>query len=130
MPKDTLCKTWVLVKKDVDGAAETLPENDAYPVTVTFLSDNKFHGKHDANVYEGTYNIQSGNILLTATSITDVTDIKWYLDYLHKLGSIRNVVINSYEMQLSDANNSNVFYFEDIDKFEKEYFKLEQWYKN
>jgi hypothetical protein len=128
--KETLCKTWVLVKKDIGGAAEMLPENDAYPVTLTFLADNKFHGRHDANVYEGTYNIQSGNILLTTTFITDVADIKWYSDYLNNLGSICNVIIGSHEIQLSDENNANIFHFVDIDKFENEYFKLEEWYKN
>ncbi|MCL2597750.1 MAG: hypothetical protein FWD66_08895 [Paludibacter sp.] len=122
-----LYKTWILVKKEINMINTVLPEDDAYPITLTFLPDNKFHGRHDANTYEGTYIIQSDNISLSVTSITDVNDIEWYWDYINQLSNVRKFVLKDVDnLQLLNENNSNTFYFMSKNKFEEEYFELEE----
>jgi hypothetical protein len=128
LPQDMLNKTWVLVKKEINKTPEVFPENDTYPVTLTFFPDNKFHGRHDANVYEGAYSIQSDKISLTITNVTDVSDIEWYLDYIDKLLYVSEITLTDTDMQMSNIDNSLIFNFVSKAKFEQDYFGLEEWY--
>jgi hypothetical protein len=121
-------KTWVLVEKEMNAVTEMLPDDDLYPITLTFQSDTTFHGRHDANIYRGEYNMLSNNILLRITGVTDVGDIKWYRDYLNELESISKMALTDSTMRFSNNNNSLIFNFVSKEKFEKDYFELEEWY--
>ena len=123
----TLLKTWILIAKETDGVKEALPEDDMYPITLTFTTDNRFYGRHDANVYEGTYSMQADDILLNITMITDVADINWYWSYIDKLSSMGKVVLTNTTMQLSN-NQTLIFNFITKEKFEEDYFELPEWY--
>jgi len=125
-PQELLKTTWVLVEKEIDGVKEMLPD-EPYPVTLTFLSDSTFCGRHDANTYDGTYKMLVPNILLTITRITDVSDIEWYLNYLKQTTTISRIALTDSTMRLSN-NNSLILNFVSKEKFEKDYFKLEEWY--
>jgi hypothetical protein len=127
--KQALCKTWVLTQKDSNGQKETFPNNDTYPITLTFDTTDNFRGRHDANIYEGIYAMKQNAILLSYNAITDVSDINWYLDYLQELPTASTIhFIGSDTMHLSNQDSSFTLYFISKTLFEKSYFEFEEWY--
>jgi heat shock protein HslJ len=105
---------------------EKLPENDRYPITLTFRSDTTFYGRHDANSYDGKYKLEKDNISLTDISGTDCGDIEWYLSYIVKLHSMSKITLTDTTLKFS--NKSLIFNYISKEKFERDYFKLEEWY--
>ena len=132
---DNLCQTWVLIKKEINNTIELLPVNDKYPVTLTFYPTNGFCGRHDANSYEGKYEINQDTISFSNIFVTDVCDIDWYLNYLSELGKTNKVLIssqcentNNMQLQLSNNDNSIILYFINKKWFEETYSEFEEWY--
>jgi hypothetical protein len=120
--------TWVLVEKEIDGVKEILPENEIpYLVTLTYFSDTDFHGRCDANTYEGIYHRQLDNISLRLNSITDCSGTDWYWSYLSELSATNKVVLTDTTMQLS-YNRTLIFNFVSREKFERDYSELPEWY--
>jgi len=129
------CQTWVLIEKEINNTTEVMPPDDIYPVTLTFYPTKEFRGRHDANIYEGTFWISRDAISFSYTGITDVTDIDWYLIYLLELSEISKVFISSHNsdtnnMQLQLSNSDGSIRLNLINKkwFEETYFELEDWY--
>jgi len=124
-----LCKTWVLVEKEINGINTTLPEDDKYPVILTFLHNNSFSGKCDANTYEGNCVIKLDNVLLSIISSTDCFGTEWYWDYLYQLHNIKKFVLTDTDnLQLLNENNTTILYFLSKEKFEEDYFELKYVY--
>jgi hypothetical protein len=121
-----LDKTWILVEKEINGVKESLPEDEPYPVTLTFFSDTAFRGRCDENTYKGIYFIQSDNISLIHMFMTDGSATEWVLNYIDKLSSFNKIALTDTTMQLK--SRSLICYFVSKEKFEKDYFKLEEWY--
>ena len=142
-PKEILEKdlhqTWVLVEKNINGVKETLPENAEYypyPITLIFLPDEKFRGRHDANVYEGNYEIKQNVISFVPSFLTDVGDIPWYLNYVNdELWRMNKISIFSQhsdttnmQLRLSSQTGSIRLHFINKKWFEETCFELAEWY--
>ena len=134
---ENLYQTWVLIEKEINNTKEILPADDVYPVTLTFCKTKDFCGRHDANSYEGKYEINKGNISFSTISVTDCNDIDWYWNYISELGKINKVSIfsqsentNNMQLQLSNQDGSIILYFINQEWFEKTYFELEDGYKH
>jgi heat shock protein HslJ len=119
-------QTWVLIEKVIDGVKEKWPEDDTYPVTLTFRSDTTFHGRHDANSYDGKYTILVNNFSVTEFGSTDCWDIEWYRSYLEQLRHLSNITLTDSTLLLS--NRSLILSYITKEKFERDFFKLEDWY--
>ena len=134
---ENLYQTWVLIEKEINNTKEVLPTDDKYPVILTFCSTKDFCGRHDANFYEGKYEINQGIISFPPISITDCNDIDWYWNYISELGKVNKVFIfsqsentNNIKLQLSNQDSSINLYFINQKWFEKTYFELEDEYKH
>jgi hypothetical protein len=124
-----LYQTWILIEKNINGIKEALPSDDTYPVTLTLDSAKTFHGRHDANIYAGTYKLNKDTISFSYSSITDITDIDWYLSYISELAEIEKIMfVGTNNIKLSNKTDSVILHFTSKELFEKSYFKLEEWY--
>jgi len=119
--------TWILIEKESDEGTEMLPFEKPYPITLIFKSDTTFRGRHDPNTYLGGYNVKEDNILFVPGVSTDGYSPEWYWFYLRQLPSLYRIFLTDSTMHL--ANDLIKYYFLSLEKFERDYFELEEWYK-
>jgi hypothetical protein len=123
---EQLYQTWVLIEKVKYNIKETMPL-DGYPITLTFYATNDFEGRHDANLYKGTYKLFQDSISFSFMDITDVADIDWYLNYLLELNQVNKMLlIDSNNMRLSNSMDSMTLHFVSKRLFEETQFKLKE----
>jgi len=131
-----ICQTWVLIEKEINHSKELMPEDDKYPITLTFYPAKEFRGRHDANVYEGTCQINKGEFAFTFAGVTDVYDIDWFLNYVKfELVKMTKATFflhdkdkNYLQLLLSNKDGSIKLNFINKIWFEETYFELEEWY--
>jgi hypothetical protein len=116
------------IEKEINNVKEKLPEDDRYPITLTFRSDTTFYGRHDANSYNGKYKLEKDNISLTVTMATDCADIEWYYNYIDTLCHISMSKIALTDTTMKFSNKSLILNYISKEKFERDYFELEDWY--
>ena len=139
--KDWIYQTWVLVEKNINDEKEMFPNDDKYPITLTFYPTKEFRGRCDANSYKGTFErVKFGyTISFSISSITDPVSNLWFSDYINELSQINRVSVLVFkeeidlepikmELELYNEQRSVIFSFMDKKSFEETYFKLEKWY--
>lgn len=98
---------------------EYQPENDQYPIVLSFVSSDRICGYHDANSYEGTYRINDNKLHFEDISITDVVDNKWYTNYMNYIKQfVYEFDISSPDtLKLVAENDSHTLVFLSKNKF-------------
>ena len=142
MVDENLYQTWVLVEKEVNGTKEALPEDDVYPITLTFYPEiftffqdiyYNARGRCDANTYEVMYETNGNAISLRHVSITDCGGTKWYWDYLQEINAMDTFALqcenaDKMQLRLSNMDGSIVLHFINRKWFEETYFELDKLY--
>ena len=104
-------ETWVLISKEkqYDSTINKfiLTEEYPYPIALNFTTESEFCGHHDANLYEGSYSIDTTNntISFYISFVTDVGYILLYWDYLEDLKELTHFeMIGKDTLKLSDQD--------------------------
>ena len=97
---------------------ECQPENDHYPIVLSFVSADKICGCHDANSYESTYHVNDNQLHFGDISITDAMDNEWYTNYISALQYVYKFDnSNPDTLKLVAENDSHTLVFLSKNKF-------------
>ncbi|MBR5958173.1 MAG: hypothetical protein IKZ99_07410 [Salinivirgaceae bacterium] len=97
---------------------ECQPENDHYPIVLSFVSSDRICGYHDANSYESTYRVNDNQLYFEDISITDVMDNEWYTNYISVLRYVYKYDnSNPDTLKLIAENDSHTLVFLSKNKF-------------
>lgn len=127
---------WVLVSKERMVSGKIIyyfpTESDTlFPVTLTFYNNNQICGFHDANEYEGNYTINNNDLSFSNISTTDVSDTKWYWDFIERLGQISNYsIIKSDTLKLYNQTGDLTIVLLKKQAFNNLYFNIDSLYSH
>lgn len=122
---------WVALYADIGGGIISPFVDSAYlfPAILEFNANDYFHGKSDANSFDGNYyiDIDANKITFTKISSTDgCPDDWWYWDYfysnLYKFNKV--APIGTDTLILINSDEKSIFYFLSKEWFEKNYYNL------
>ncbi len=116
---DSIYSVWSLTT-DIQHTKNTeyQPVDDRYPIVLSFTSSNQICGYHDANSYEGYYSTNGKYLTFKNISSTDVSDNKWYINYLNNLQCVYEFETSGPDTLILVAeNNTNRLVFLSKNKF-------------